>query len=123
MPVKRHHVLEANRQNFAGRDWSISPVRIYTGIFETSLNGPGFSVTLGNLTGIATTMEIPVDEIIAMLDAPTTAPAWPKNAYFDADESNEAAESRYTSNAQMQDSAMQDMGPKGMFPLCGPPGP
>lgn len=48
---------------------------------ETSLNGPGFSITLGNISGIARVMETKTTDIIALLDAPTTAPAWPKNGY------------------------------------------
>jgi hypothetical protein len=38
------------------------------GTFVTALDGPGFSVTLLGLD----------DELLPLLDAPTTAPGWPK---------------------------------------------
>jgi dihydroxyacetone kinase len=74
------------------RDYSIVPSRIYAGILETSLNGQGFSITLGNMTGMAKSMDVSVDEIIELLDAPTNAPAWPKNNYVPVDISKETQE-------------------------------
>lgn len=50
--------------------YGIKPVRIYTGTFTTSLDGPGFSITLLNATNAGG------EEILKCLDAPTTAPAW-----------------------------------------------
>lgn len=66
------------------KDWNINPVRIYAGMFETSLNGPGFSISLGNLSAISRALNHDVSEFIQLLDAPTTAPAWPKNGYAHA---------------------------------------
>ena len=43
--------------------------RSLVGTFVTSLDGPGFSVTLLSLD----------DELTELLDAPTTAPAWPRS--------------------------------------------
>ncbi|KAF3936687.1 hypothetical protein ABW19_dt0200291 [Dactylella cylindrospora] len=43
-------------------------VRKFAGTFMTSLDGPGFSVTILKLD----------DEILSLLDDPTNAPAWPK---------------------------------------------
>jgi dihydroxyacetone kinase len=63
------------------KDWDIKPVRIYAGVFEASLNGPGFSISLGNLSGLARSMGVSSTEILRLLDAPTNAPAWPKNGY------------------------------------------
>lgn len=63
------------------KDWGIKPVRIFAGVFETSLNGPGFSISLGNLSGLARSTGVSSTEIIRLLDAPTNAPAWPKNGY------------------------------------------
>lgn len=50
--------------------YGIKPVRIYTGTFTTSLDGPGFSITLLNVTKAGG------KEVLNCLDAPTTAPAW-----------------------------------------------
>ena len=53
-----------------GSIYGIKPVRIYTGAFTTSLDGPGFSITLLNATRAGGA------EILECLDAPTTAMAW-----------------------------------------------
>lgn len=45
--------------------------RSLVGTFVTSLDGPGFSVTLMKLD----------DELVGLLDAPTTAPAWPRSIH------------------------------------------
>jgi dihydroxyacetone kinase len=63
------------------QDWGIKPVRVFSGLFETSLNGPGFSISLGNFTGLAKEIKSSTSELLRLLDAPTTAPAWPKNGY------------------------------------------
>ncbi|KAI9712049.1 MAG: hypothetical protein M1820_001758 [Bogoriella megaspora] len=78
-------VVEDQLQN----DWSLTPKRIYTGVFETSLNGPGFSITLGNLSSIAHGMNVESSEVFDLLDAPTTAPAWPKNGYANIGDSKD----------------------------------
>ncbi|PTU19923.1 hypothetical protein P175DRAFT_0516966 [Aspergillus ochraceoroseus IBT 24754] len=54
--------------------WGILPVRIFSGAFETSLNAPGFSVSLCNLSVASRTINAPVSELLDLLDAPTTAP-------------------------------------------------
>ncbi|KAH7390217.1 Dak1 domain-containing protein [Cadophora sp. MPI-SDFR-AT-0126] len=59
------------------KNWDIKPTKIYTGTFETSLNGPGFSVTLCNLTIAAKESKTSVDELVGLLGAETKAPAWP----------------------------------------------
>lgn len=50
--------------------YNIKPVRIYTGTFVTSLDGPGISITLLNVTKAGG------DEILRLLDLPTNAPGW-----------------------------------------------
>jgi dihydroxyacetone kinase len=45
--------------------------RSLVGTFVTSLDGPGFSATLLQLD----------DELVELLDAPTTAPAWPRSIH------------------------------------------
>ncbi|KAK0105777.1 hypothetical protein ONS95_004295 [Cadophora gregata] len=57
--------------------WNIKPTKIYADTFETSLNGPGFSVTLCNLTIAAKESKTSVDELMDLLGAETKAPAWP----------------------------------------------
>lgn len=41
------------------------------------MNGPGFSVTLCNLTTAAKESKTSVDELMDLLGAETKAPAWP----------------------------------------------
>ncbi|GAM83038.1 hypothetical protein ANO11243_010240 [Dothideomycetidae sp. 11243] len=59
------------------KSWNINPVRILTGTFETSLNAPGFSISLCNLKGASREASVPVQELLDLLDRPTTAVAWP----------------------------------------------
>ncbi|KAI9753639.1 MAG: hypothetical protein M4579_005048 [Chaenotheca gracillima] len=61
-----------------GTNWNITPVRTYSGTFETSLNGPGFSVSLLNISGAAQGISKSPELILTLLDAPTTAPGWPR---------------------------------------------
>ncbi|KAF2281077.1 dihydroxyacetone kinase [Westerdykella ornata] len=91
------------------RDWKIVPTRIYAGILETSLNGQGFSITLGNMSGMAKSMGLQVEEIIELLDAPTNAPAWPKNNYVPVEYSKETEELRKKAHAadENTDAALQ----------------
>lgn len=67
-----HETLEQLKKN-----WDIEPTKIYSGAFETSLNGPGFSVTLCNLTTAAKESKVSVNELMSLLEAETKAPAWP----------------------------------------------
>lgn len=53
----------------------INPVRVYTGMFETSLNAPAFALTICNLTAAAKSTGVEVSEILDMLDARTDT-AW-----------------------------------------------
>lgn len=57
--------------------WSIKPVRILTGTFETSLNAPGFSISLCNLSAASRETGTSVATLLELLDAPTTAVSWP----------------------------------------------
>ncbi|CDK29529.1 unnamed protein product [Kuraishia capsulata CBS 1993] len=50
--------------------YGIVPVRVYTGTFTTSIDGPGFSITLLNVTKAGG------DNVLEYLDYPTTAPGW-----------------------------------------------
>ena len=62
-------VAEAVRQ--LTDTYAIVPVRVYAGAFMTSLNAPGFSLTLLALPPPPDTAAF-----LALLDAPTTAPGW-----------------------------------------------
>jgi len=57
--------------------WDIRPSKIYSGVFETSLNGPGFSITLCNITLATKASKTTVEELMHLLSAETTAPSWP----------------------------------------------
>ncbi|KAK9446375.1 Dak1 domain-containing protein [Limtongia smithiae] len=86
-----YHTIELLRD-----EWDIKPSRIYSGSFETSLNGPGFSVTLTNVTKTAVDSGIEVSDLLGYLDAPTTAPAFPRRYQ------STSAEDCYTKRAKSQ---------------------
>lgn len=99
-------------------DWKIKPCRIYSGMFETSLNGPGFSLTLGNLSNVATSVNRPVSELLRLLDAPTSAPAWPRSGYGQpVNISEEAANRRSEARAEAEKGGQDLKGPEGMNSL------
>lgn len=56
---------------------SVIPVRIFNGTFMGSMNMPGFSLSLTNLTNISESTKIPVEDLLALVDAPHNTPAWP----------------------------------------------
>ncbi|KAK5160866.1 Dak1 domain-containing protein [Cryomyces antarcticus] len=93
--------------------YSIKPCRIFVSMFETSLNAPGFSITLCNLTGIANSAELSMSEILTLLDSPTSAPAWPKNGYAYAENAEKASSSEKKSPvASRSEKSASDQGPK-----------
>lgn len=57
--------------------WNIKPCRTLFGAFETSLNAPGFSISLCNLTAAARQSNEPVANLIRQFDSATTAVSWP----------------------------------------------
>lgn len=65
------------------QDWKIVPARLYVSTFETSLNAPGWSISLLNVSGIERDTKTSVDTVLHLLDMETRAPAWPKNGYRD----------------------------------------
>lgn len=62
------------------KTWKINPAKIYSGTFETSLNGPGFCITLFNATAAGKNSNSSAEELLYLLSADTKAPAWP-NVY------------------------------------------
>ncbi|KAG2733857.1 hypothetical protein G9P44_003382 [Scheffersomyces stipitis] len=58
------------------------PKRILISDFVTSLNSPGFSITLLNLSNIAKAkVGFSTDQLLEFLDAPTDAPGWKPKRY------------------------------------------
>lgn len=51
------------------KKYSIKPIRVISGTFTTAFNGPGFSITLLNVSKAG-------DKVLEYLDAPTNAPGW-----------------------------------------------
>lgn len=93
------------------RDWKIVPSRIYAGILETSLNGQGFSITLGNMSGMAKSMGVSDAEVIELLDHPTNAPAWPKNNFVPVQISKETEALREKAHAAAANTDHANKGP------------
>ncbi|CAG9990438.1 unnamed protein product [Clonostachys byssicola] len=60
--------------------WNIEPCKTYIGTFEASLNAPGFSISLCNLSAAAKKCNSSVDALLSMFNQPTTAVSWP-NTY------------------------------------------
>ncbi|KAJ5919064.1 hypothetical protein N7466_010007 [Penicillium verhagenii] len=57
--------------------WGISPCKTFSGLFETSLNAPGFSISLCNLTAAARQSNESASTLIRYLDSATSAVSWP----------------------------------------------
>ncbi|GAB7355735.1 hypothetical protein MBLNU459_g6427t3 [Dothideomycetes sp. NU459] len=76
--------LTSTTLKLLARDWKIQPKRIFAQPFETSLNAPGWSISLLNISSISAQVEIPTSTIFALLDRETSAPAWPRNGYVHA---------------------------------------
>ena len=57
--------------------WNIKPCRTIFGSYETSLNAPGFSISLCNLTGAAKQAKEEVATLVRQFDSTTTAVSWP----------------------------------------------
>ncbi|KAF2264857.1 dihydroxyacetone kinase [Lojkania enalia] len=93
------------------KDWDIVPSRVYAGVLETSLNGQGFSITLGNMSGMAKAMGESVETVIGLLDHPTNAPAWPKNNYQPVTIDKRTAALREKANASTQESDIAHKSP------------
>ena len=55
------------------KEWQLRPVRVYVGTYITSLNAPGFNITLFNHKRIKSESGA---DFLALLDAPTDAPNW-----------------------------------------------
>lgn len=57
--------------------YKIKPSRALVGTFETSLNAPGFSVSLINLSNVSKECSLSTDELLKLYDRPTSSVSWP----------------------------------------------
>ncbi|ANB11682.1 Dak1p [Sugiyamaella lignohabitans] len=58
--------------------WNITPKRILSGTFETSLNGPGFSISLCNISNVARETKLSEQYIFDLLNERCSVPGWPQ---------------------------------------------
>lgn len=56
---------------------NIIPVRILNGPFMGSMNMPGFSISLTNLSNISESTSVSVERLLELIDAPHNSVAWP----------------------------------------------
>lgn len=81
------------------KDWQIKPHRIYAHCFETSLNAPGWSISLLNVSGIERDTKTPVSTILQLLDSENDAPGWPKNGYLPISDETSKQETQKTTDS------------------------
>ena len=89
------------------KKYNYTPARVYAQCFETSLNAPGWSISLVNATGIERDTGVPVKTQLQLMDTETMAPAWPKTGYRDIKEGKSAETSKVATTE-----AAQREGPK-----------
>jgi dihydroxyacetone kinase len=94
------------------KDWELEPARSYVGCFETSLNGPGFSISVGNITGVSRSTGHSVSKLFELLDSPTNAPAWPKNGYAPVQAPTETANISKIDSKEVASSSASSRGPE-----------
>ncbi|OAA53315.1 dihydroxyacetone kinase [Cordyceps fumosorosea ARSEF 2679] len=64
-------------QTQLAKRYGVRPCRTMVGTFETSLNAPGFSISLANLSAAARRHGTTASTLLKLLDRPTTAVSWP----------------------------------------------
>ncbi|TKA78642.1 hypothetical protein B0A55_02664 [Friedmanniomyces simplex] len=74
------------------KEWKTTPTRIHAQCFETSLNAPGWSISLLNVSGIERQTKTSIHTLLHLLDRDTKAPAWPRNGYKEAKVPKEQAQ-------------------------------
>lgn len=94
------------------KDWNISPKRNLVSCFETSLNAPGWSISLLNVSGISEEISIPTAKLWSLLDTKTTAPAWPRNGYREVTPVDRSAQRKGTAAAASDTTSANSTGPK-----------
>ena len=88
-------------RNVLKKKYNYTPARVYAQAFETSLNAPGWSISLVNISGIERETGVPVKTQLELMDTETPAPAWPKNGYRDVKE-GKSAETSKVATAQVE---------------------
>lgn len=78
--IEQHALTEHVRAQLES-EWNITPSRVYSDHFMTSLNAPIFAVTLLNVTHCAKQAGLSEEEVFSFLDAPTKSCNWPNNHY------------------------------------------
>ena len=81
-------------RNVLKKKYGYTPARVYAQCFETSLNAPGWSISLVNVTGIERDTGISVQAQLELMDTETMAPSWPKTGYRDIKEGKSAETSK-----------------------------
>ncbi|KAF3917937.1 hypothetical protein ABW20_dc0109919 [Dactylellina cionopaga] len=94
-----HVVAEEVLRQLSSHKHNFQILRKYVGLFMTSLDGPGFSVTILKLD----------DETLKLLDEPTTAPAWPKQYSHKDDDSVESRITQYSPPKKAQYSPQENL--------------
>ncbi|KAK0368802.1 hypothetical protein CLIM01_13840 [Colletotrichum limetticola] len=95
--------------------WSITPVRTQVGTFETSLNAPGFSISLCNISAAARQCKSAVTELLQLLDRPTSAVYWPNTVRpvtGDEKTNGPTTDKASTTNGHEQESVLIKVDPK-----------
>lgn len=81
-PLEVAAVVDETLTQLEGR--GIIPLRIFSGVFMGSMNMPGMSLSLLNLTNVARDCKadgITVERLLEFVDAPHNSPAWPAAEY------------------------------------------
>ncbi|KAK3056243.1 hypothetical protein LTR09_002750 [Extremus antarcticus] len=86
MSIFELEALTAVTRKVLEKEWKIVPQRVHASCFETSLNAPGWSISLLNVSGIERETGFRVSRLLELLDSETSAPAWPRNGYKDIEE-------------------------------------
>lgn len=74
-PLEMGAVVDETLVQLEGR--GIVPERIFNGVFMGSMNMPGISLSLLNLSNIERETGVTADRLIELIDAPHTSVAWP----------------------------------------------
>lgn len=85
-------------RNVLKKKYNYTPARVYAQCFETSLNAPGWSISLVNVTGIERDTGVSVQTQLELMDTETMAPAWPKTGYREIKEGKSAGTSKVASS-------------------------
>lgn len=79
-PLEMGAVADETLQQLEGR--GIVPERIFNGVFMGSMNMPGISLSLLNLSNIESETGVTADRLIELIDAPHTSVAWPATEHI-----------------------------------------